>query len=92
MVTSVRLLFSRLKYSIPRIIAAPATRYCVRNAPHVGRFNVMLAGLHTDCVRGRWGKRTRHWQFGDELIDVLTHNTTGALVVKVAVRWLCERR
>ena len=92
MVTAVRPLCPRLKSSIPRIIAAPATRYCVRNAPHVGRYNVMLAELHTGCVHARWNLSTRHWQFGDELIGVLNYYTTGSLVVKVAVRWLCERR
>ena len=92
MATSVRPLCPRLKYSIPHIIAAPATRYYVRNAPHVGRCNAMLAGLHTDCVSARWNLSTRHWQFGDESIDVLTYDMTGGLVVKVAVRWRCERR
>ena len=52
----------------------------------------MLAELHTGCVEARWNLSTMNWQFGDELIDVLNYDTTGALVVKVAVRWLCERR
>ena len=92
MVTAVRPLCPRLKSSIPRIIAAPATRYCVRNAPHMGRYNVMLAELHTGCVHARWNLSTRHWQFGDESIGVLTYDMTGGLVVKAAVRWRCERR